>query len=354
MINIFLGAALVAAPFFIKDGIQTTTVASQELFLLLAATLGVFCFGIGKHVNIAIMGIGLFCVAFITNNPFGAYQYYQLIMCIPGLMFVALVYSQQEKSNIKFIGKCLGLVCLIESVWVFAQYAGFNPHAEWLRFLDGTVQVINFSNRPASGSLGNINHSAALIAVTIPFLRPIFWVVPLVALFVSDSALPVICALVAIVSFYSYKSKKYLMLIGLASIIFTSGMALIFGLIPKASYFTDSGRVMAWKQLFKDVGFQVYGKGLGYIPETFSKKLINGERFLQAHNEWIELYAIGGLLGVGVGVYLILPVFKNKGNAEINACLIALLVNSLGNFTFHIAPLFMIFGTCYALQLEKD
>lgn len=355
MFNYYLGAALVAAPFFIKEGVQTTTVASQELFLVIVAMVGALVFGTGKpHKNIKAMCGLLFLSAFTTVNPFGAFQYYQLLMSIAGIVFLAVVYANKKEIDLSIVKNCLAAVCIVESLWILLQMIDMNPHVIWFAFLDERYNVVNLSNRLISGSLGNINHSAALIACTLPFLRPVFWLLPLTVLAISDSTMPVITAIIGITCLFSYKSKNYLFIISGLIALFLAAIALLLGLTQGSSYLSDTNRLKTWTLLLKEVGPTLNGKGFGYISEIFSRHLIGNERFYQAHNEWIELYAIGGLLAVGVGIYLIMPVFKNKGNAEINACLIALLVNSLGNFTFHIAPLFMIFGTCYALQLSKD
>jgi len=356
VINIFLGVALVAAPFFFKTAPHSAATLSQEYFFILVTMLGVLFFGIKEtHRHFKLMGTCLFVLAFVTSNPFGLFQYYQLCLCITGAAFMALVYSHRNEINYKFIGNCLGAICVLESVYLLLQYYGIDPTGSIFKLFGFKYDVIQKGGGLIAGSLGNINLSGALVACTLPFLKPRFWLVPLITLMLVNSTMPVITALIAILCLYSYKTKNYLFIISGMIALFLAASALLLGLIPHGSYFSDSHRIMAWKELWKLLGFQLIGNGFGYVPETFSKILFpNVGRFYQMHNEWVELYAIAGLLGIGVGIYLILPVFKNKGNAEINACLIALLINSLGNFTFHIAPLFMIFGTCYALQLKKE
>ena len=356
MINFFLGAALVAAPFFFKLAPHSAHTLSQEYFFALVVMVGVLIFGIKKtHKNFKIIAVCFFVLAFVTKNPFGLYPFYQLVLSTAGTMFTAMIYSHKREINYNFIKNCLGTICVLESIFLITQISGIDPYAEWFGFLGFYYKVIDTGARFVSGSLGNINNSAAIVAVTLPFLRPIFWVLPLTVLLFSNSTMPVITSAVAILAMYSYRTKNYKVIYFGAIALFLAAASLIAGLIPAGSYFSDSHRLTAWKLLWKKIGFQLYGLGFGYVPDVFSKIKVPGVgngRFYSMHNEWIELYAIGGLLAVGVGIYLILPVFKNKGNAEINACLIALLVNSLGNFTFHIAPLFMIFGTCYALQLK--
>jgi hypothetical protein len=355
MVNYFLGVALVVAPVFIKTGMATTTVMSQEYFLVIISMLGVFLFGIPRiHINIKLLSLSLFALAFTTINPFGLFPFYQLMMSIAGVAWVALIYAHAENINLEMVKKCFAIACVVQSLWVIAQYYGLNPHAIWIDLTSIGYKAKSLSEVKVYGSIGNINHSAALIACTLPFLKKRYWILPSIALYLGDSSFPVICAFVGILALYSFKRENLTYLIYGAIALFLSALALIFNLIPYGTYFSDTGRIRAWKALLEQLGLQFYGKGLGYVPEVFTKTLVHGRRFYQMHNEWLELYAIGGLLAVGVGVFLILPVLKNRGNPEINACLIALAVNSLGNFTFHIAPLFMVFGTCYALQLAKE
>jgi len=355
MFNYFLGVALVAAPFFIKMGARTTTNVSQEFFLIFSTLVMFFIFGIKKiHLNLKILGLMVAGLSFITHNPFGVSQYYQWMLSISGVVFMMIVCSYAHDIKIKTIEKSFAIICVLESAWIFFQYFGISLHNTWFNLLVPNGHIQSLNNSAIFGSMGNINHGGALIAVTIPFLPIYLWPIPFIALYLGNGALPVICAVIAIIALYSYRREIYLPLKIAACGLFMSALAMVGGLFTEKSFFYGSGRVEAWKLALKDSGISIFGKGLGYVPEIFSKKEILGEHYFQLHNEWLELYVVAGLLGVVVGVYLILPIFKNRGNPAINACAIALLVNSLGNFTFHIAPLFMVFGTCYALQLAKE
>lgn len=350
MIDLFLGAALVVVPFFIKSAPKTSANLSQEFFLGLISFAGVSMFGTGRiHRNITIMAALVCFIAFKAANPFGLFQYHQLVMSAAGVAFIAFIHRSRKEIRIDIIGKCLGVVCLLESAWIISQYFQFNPGD----FLFDSYAVENRFGG-AFGSLGNPNHSAALVACTFPFLASQLWPIPLVALIVSGSTMPAICALVGMSALIAYQFKTYAHLYFAGALLFVAAMVVWFSEIPADSLLSSSHRVEAWKAIISDVGFQISGKGFGYIPEVFSRKMIQGMRFYQAHNEWIELYVIGGVLSVAIAIYLTLPIFKDRGNPAINACLISLLVNTLGNFTFHISPLFMVFGTCYALQLGED
>lgn len=352
MINCFLGAAMMAVPFFIKSGPKTAPNLSQEWLFAILAVLGPILLGLERaHRNIVAMAGMLFLVAFLSSNPFGIFQYYQLGMCFCGILFIAFVYSHRKSIDQKLLARIFGAVCLIQSAWILANYAGVDPFFEWLKLI-GVASALE--KHAIMGSLGNINQSGALVACTLPFLRFWYWPLPVAALFIGGSALPVICAITGAVALISYTKKSYMALKLVADGLVLAAIAMACGIFPVDSYFSGGTRVQAWTKFIDEVGILGRGHGLGWVSQHFTKFLFKGERFYQLHNEWLELYAIGGLLSVVAGLYLCVPLFKNKGNPAMNACLLSLLVNSLGNFTFHVAPLFMVFGTCYALQLDEE
>jgi hypothetical protein len=351
MINYFFGAALAAAPFFIKVSTRTSASLSQDFFLAISTALLVLLFGIGHtHRNIKIMGVSIFLIAFVSKDPFGLFSYYQLCMSFVGVLFLAFVYGNKEVINHKLISNILGAVCVIESLWVISQSLGANPHSYWFQLTGDFSKDLIYSKIPF-GSLGNPNHSGALIACLLPFTRWYAYPLAFIALCLGDSAMPVICSVVSLITFYSYSKKNYAPLVASILVLITSAVLLTTGFF-NGTFLSDSHRIQAWNKFIEVFGFSFLGKGFGWVPANFSKFSLLGGKFYQLHNEWLEAYAIGGLLGVAVGLYLILPVMKNRGNPAANACLIALLINSLGNFTFHLAPLFMVFAYCYALQLE--
>lgn len=352
MINLYLGAVVMTVPFFTMAAPRTAANVSQEWLFALLAVFGAIMLGLKRpRPQILAATLLFFACAFRARDPFGPHEYFQLGMTFSGLLFVALVYSHREEINLKRLGHFLGLACLIEAAWICLNVLQIDPFMEYfkLRGLLASVPPVT-----VTGSLGNINHSGAFVAATIPFLPVWLWPLPLASLYLQGGSLPVACAAVSVIAFRSYQKRSYAPALAGAVALLLAGLALIFKIIPQGSYFSDGTRTEAWGLFVKQTGFSWTGHGLGHISSMFSKTLIKNERFFQLHNEWLELYAIGGLLCAVVGVYLILPVFKNKGNPAINACLMSLLVNSLGNFTFHIAPLFMVFGTCYALQIGKE
>lgn len=350
MVNYFLGAALVAVPFYIMNANKTQAALSQDYLFAVAAFVFALISGVRANLRIAIAALLVAFWAFQAQDAFSIFALYRTGLCAAGVAFVAAVYAKKTEISVPFIGKVLAAVCFFESSWAILQHFGVDLHQI---YLSGHT-VINTKPIGVIGSLGNPNHSGALIACLMPFLPFALLPVPIVALFLLKSALPVVCAFIGMVALYSYQKGSYRAILWATCALFVAGCALVAGLIPKGSYFSDTGRIEAWVEILKTAGFTLFGHGLDFMPMTFAKTIINGQRFVHAHNELIDLYVAGGLLSSAVALYLILPVFKNKGNPAINACAISLTVNAPGNFTFHIAPLFMVFGLCYALQLSEE
>jgi hypothetical protein len=348
----YLGVALVAAPFFIKAAPYSDTSLSQALFLHLLSFAGVILFGIKKtSIQVKVMALATLIAVFVAYDPYQPFQYYQLGSVISGIIFVAVISSNIDYKHISLIYKLLSAACLLSSAWVFLNYFGFDPYT---LILNKKIPTGSFSLSRPPGSLGNPIHSGAFIACTLVFVRPYLWIFPVLALYLLGSALPVIGAFTAVSVYYCYKKNKLRLLVFPISILVILAASLLLGYFGSDSFFFGTDRVQAWKHLISIMGFDFNGNGFGYVTTVFSESFKGSQPFIQMHNEWLEAYAILGLLGVLICSWLVLPIFKDKGHPAINACLISLFINSLGNFTFHIAPLFMVFGACYAIQLQGE
>ena len=344
--------ALVAAPFFIKAAPYSDTSLSQALFLHLISFIGIIVFGIKKtSIQVRVMSFATVIAVYVAYDPYQPFQYYQFGSAVAGIAFLAVITSNIEAKHIRLIHKLLSVICLLSTAWVFLNYFGFDPYT---LIINKKIPTGSFAAWRPPGSLGNPIHSGALIASTIVFVRPYLWIFPVLALLLLGSTLPMICAFVAVSVYYCYKAKKPKLLYFPFAILVILAASLLLGHFGSASVFYGTDRVQAWKHLVSIMGFDLNGNGFGYVTTVFSESFKGSQPFIQMHNEWLEAYAILGILGVLVCSWVVLPIFKDKGHPALNACLISLFVNSLGNFTFHIAPLFMVFGACYAIQLQGE
>lgn len=214
------------------------------------------------------------------------------------------------------------------------------------------VEISKPLSYQVNGSLNHINHSLALIVATIPFLKKRFWVIPIFTVLFFYTTLPLVMIFLGGLFYLSHYKKDRRYLYG------AIGAALLLAII--APFLSDSistnGRLDAWKAFLDWYGFNPFGAGYGIIqkefPEIFTS--ISGEKFHKLHNDFLEAYAIGGLVWVAGAIYMILPIFKRDVPIAASTCCFLLLINSLGNFTFQISPLLITFLACYNLLIKGD
>jgi hypothetical protein len=358
MFNWFLGAALVVAPFFIQSSLPsgTNTSVSQAFFVQIMSFLGVIFFGVNlKNNRIKIATLMVIAITLMAKEIFSVMSFYQSTLAMSGVMFMGVVASNIKDHHVNLVYKCMSAIFLIEIAWIIANYFGIDPYKLYLQLgAPQTKAFIDAHARDISGSVGNTSHTGALIAAILPFIHPLLWIPGFIALFALKSALSVFCAISGIIALYSYKKKNFKYLYALGLFIVVTGIVLFMVDIPSDSPFYPTDRVKAWKSLYNMVGLQFSGGGFGFVPSEFSKFFKNGQLFMQMHNEFAELYAVGGFMCVAIAASLLLICFKDFDLPQVNACLISLMINCLGNFTFHIAPLFIIFSVCYAIQLSRS
>ncbi len=363
MLNYAIGAAIVAAPLILKSSPTIVIPLGHDFYLMLMTMLGLLFFGAKIHLENKIIGLLIAIAAFQSNQPFSLFHLYQFTMSIIGCLLMINLNSIAPK-NIKTIYFSLSAICLIQSFWVILNYFDVDPYHVYLELTGTKIKKLatNGANwvEPAqaiknlTGSVGNNNHAGAIIAVTIPFLKPYLWVLPIIALAIGGSALPVVTAAFTIAIYFSY--KKDIKIIRLSAF-FGAGLlaaATLIGLLKHIAYFSDSDRVKMWFSFIDFYGIQFLGKGFGTVPMDFAEYYKASQRFNQAHNELLEAYSVGGIVAIAGLFYALKCVTKDIGLPAITACLLGLLLNSLGNFTFHVAPLFLIFSICYSIQLTRS
>lgn len=265
------------------------------------------------------------------------------------LLFCSL---QNQNYSEKTVNGALAWVCLISCAWLWLQKFGIDPHFEWLSlWSEVRKDIIKPLSYTVNGSLYHINHSLALIVSTIPFLKKRFWVIPLVTVLYFHTTLPLVMLFLGTFFYLSHykKDRRYLY----------AALALTVILAVSALFIDDgigsNGRLAAWAAFFKWHGFNLFGEGYGIIQKDFSQVYVasSGERFTRLHNEVFEAYAIGGLAWLAGFIYMIKPIFNRNVPLAAGTCCFMLLINSLGNFTFQVAPLLIMFLVCYNLIIKE-
>ena len=341
---------LVVAPFFIKSAPVMSPMGSWSFYLKIVAIVAACIYGIKPTFKLIISAIVISMVAFTAKSPFTENSWYQIDYFLFALLLFGALSS--HKLDEKTIYKSLSIVCLLSTIWLWLNYFGIDLFLEWLKLLSPVKrETLKPLSYVINGSLSHINHSAALIAATIPFLKRKLWIFPVLTVCVFGSALPIACMVFGGV-FYLWKitnNKNYLYALGL--IVSTLAMAVLFGAFSDYSALGSNGRVDAWAHIIKWTWFNFLGQGFGAMGDyfTLTYKSVSGEIFYQAHNELIEAYVIGGIPLITLFIWLAKDIFKRNDFIPASTCCFILLINSLGNFTFQVVPLLIVFLTCYTL-----
>lgn len=322
------------------------------MFFLKALVILSIAFWGAKITNRSkVLGFLIFGASLSASNPFNEIVWHQFdyVICA----FILFCSLQNQNYSERIVTKSLAWVCVISCAWIWLQKFGIDLHFEWLSLWNEMkTEVAKPYSYAVNGSLNHINHSLALVVATIPFLKKRFWVIPMATVLYFCTALPLVCMFLGAIFYLSHikNDRRYLYATGILT-----------GIAALSLFFIDdsigsNGRLDAWKAFFNWNGFNIFGEGYGIIQKDFSQvfKTPSGEVFHRLHSDFFEAYAIGGLAWVAAFIYMIKPIFKRNISAPVATCCFILLINSLGNFTFQIAPLLIIFMVCYNLIIKEN
>lgn len=209
------------------------------------------------------------------------------------------------------------------------------------------------------GLFGNSNWSGCFIAMTLPIFlymaKEKKWyllgLLGIPALFIMKSQVAIVSGIIGVLFYlYFYFQKKIIrykihyLILGLLLV------GVVFALFNPI-YF-DNPRFEVWRRVWKFCLFGgtvewrchfVQGWGLGSAYEILPKicPIYSGTAWYQVHNEPLQILLEYGLVGFILMCGLIISTLRklNSKNLAIMACLIALLIDSLGFFPFRTAPL---------------
>lgn len=335
--RLFWGVALVAAPFFIRPMPMSSPVLSQGWLFMALTVVGAVGLGVAKDWRLLFPLVAALIAFAVTSDPFTPYALYHGQMLLFGVVFLGVAARSTDH---RFTRKLLAASCLIQCAWVAINAVGIDPYALMLGLESGAT---------ITGSLGNPNHSGAFLAATMFFLPPLLWVLPVAAMAGLGSALPFICAAMGAAAYVAKSCHAPGVFSYALKALAVAALAALIGAAPEI--LDDSGRVQAWGEIVSRLGVTLFGNGVGAIPQL--GVTLGTSRLYQAHNEWLEAYAMGGGFALAMLCLFAFYLWGKNRHYCFEACFVALLVNSLGNFTFHIAPLFIIFAIS-AFQKEKS
>ena len=268
------------------------------------------------------------------------------------LWYVLCVYYLNEQ----IFYNVLRVICFVNVVFLVLQY--FN-----VDMLHNPLKPdIAYRFDVATGMLGCHNEVSALLALCFPAFLRRYWAWGLIAVVLGLILAHTFggpLAFVVALAFYliiKFPESRY----AIVTITLSAALALFL-----YSYFVDipgmAGRLAAWRigllKLYPQ--YWILGFGLGVWKSVFAHKEIIADTFNmhceQAHNEPIQM-----LLELGIGfAFVLVGYFTNifrrfQMNALIPLiALVAIVVDSLVFFPFHIAPLSLIAIAWMALLERK-
>lgn len=333
---------------------QFTRFSKDTLFLLLAPALVFF----GKELRQIKEKYLLVILAFLfihTNDFLKPASFYQFIMICAGATIGATIYKKADENTKEIFFKSILTSAFACCCWVFLEFAGVRPYRVWVELLEN-IRIT--STHPPDHYTGPLNHpnlTGAYIALSVPAVlylkRYIFLPTFAVALYLLDSALPIVTAL-SILGYYGYSKivnkpnlYPFIALFIAGVFVYITGVG---GL--------DNQRFYIWEQALKRLSFNpIIGGGLGFFGDTFHNSYPLGHHMTQhknLHSEYLTLYTSFGLVGLIALFYALKRAVSNSSPA-ITAGLFGVFVNMYGNFTFHVSITALV-GICYYVLCLKE
>lgn len=318
----------------------------KDIYFVFFALISLLVFGLKGKMDILLP-----VFAFLTGNIYNEFFLYQFVCFIFGYL---LLCQAKHFGLTDFFIESLFILSIIQSIWFMLNYINLDPQ-EWInnlfnvkggKFFLQNGKWVNARDlkQLVVGSLGQHTLSGVLILVGIPQAIKRKWPLLFIApgIILTNSTMVQLSALVMLIYYFSKSIKLVLSTIFLLSIIFILDF--------KIEYLSGQERLTAWKWGLNN--FNILGNGLGYWSKHFPIN-ITKERFLSAHNEFLELIFAFGLIALPVLYCYLRDAFRKQNNLIFKIILFGLLFNSLGNLTFHISPIAVI-GILLLGALNKE
>lgn len=355
---------MTALPLFLRLNGRVDPRFSKDFFFVYAVAISLILFGIKTKPKKYVTTFAVYFLSICYINQYHQASItisYQMTMIICGILLV-LQTGQMKRYNTLLNG--IAVMCVAQACYFILQKFGYGINeiifdvlgVDYVKVLDKrhTGDVL----QPIIGSLGQSTISGALIAITLPSLFRKKWVylTPMVAygIYLSGSSMTLATS-VFITGAYIFREKlKYYL--------FLSG-ALVLSLVPfmqKENFIYNGERFKIWIEALNWLnGFDmIFGKGLGYFHDFFSRTHKSGEIFRQAHNEFIELYIIGGIIAVGIACCFIYTACREFGRVKEKTpfylIFIASLFNSLASFPYHISSTALVGLLSLGIILKQE
>jgi len=275
----------------------------------------------------------------VITNPW----IYQSFVNIFAMLLLFLVVSNSKIE----IYKTLEVICwcgFVMSLYVLIQALGFRQFFPLKTHINTIMEMLPSSQM--TGTFGHPTLVSAFIAMCVPsalyLKRRWFAAVMIICVFLTMSQVSIVAMLVGLVIYFlsRFSTGKEMF-----AMITTCLIALVV-----LSYLLhwDTGRFAEWASIIEQIKQPLQGRYLaltGMGMGSFSY-LRQGQSFMQAHNEYLEIIFNTGLIGLGLFIAMlwvfIRSTWKHVLDDQIRALLamfICSLVLASGNFVWQIGTI---------------
>lgn len=225
---------------------------------------------------------------------------------------------------------------------------------------------LGFNKFVTCGILSNINMAGIFLALGLPafFRKKWCWFLPLIfwGIWIGKSLGGIIPAFVISLLFLFFRFKQHRWKIVSLTVL---GMMILL-LRPDIQYFITNGniRFSPWGGIWKYIIVQkpIVGIGVGQFHEVFPLMQNHfsgiGKNFTLAHNEYLQLWAEQGIIGLGLAMGFIVSLFHKIPKTPIAGLavlgIIAGLINCGVNFLFHTTGAMLLLIWVIILEKEKE
>lgn len=309
----------------------------------------------------------LFSVIFVTKiNPRA-----MIFLMHIGLLCLAS-YGISRLKDTKIIRRAIFGIVALQFIWVILQSLNLDPIF---------VYIYDHSKDATVGFSGSKDHMGSLFAITFPLalsINPLLGIFSLIGIMFSKASFAFASAIISGLGYLFFTSKT-IFKVSLIIVLIVMG---IFFSIEKLRTIDFSMRFRVWKYTIEhthkgsiDIEYKgrlltvkcnpFLGYGLGNfltifprVPQTPQQSFNYAtEKFTHAHNDLAEVFFEFGYAGIliwlGIIFFFIRSFIKAKNKTKELCCyffcIVAYLLNSLGNFISHIAVSGMLLSVFYGL-----
>ena len=310
--------------------------AGQERGLFLVA--GLVAFTMLKRVLTAPYAafLSLFGVMWVLHGyqPNGTEHLVHLVA-----VSLAAVWLSQYPDKVT---KWLSVFGLGEALFGLAQFFGWNPYGYELPW---------YLNKP-SGTFGQETILGAFLASSLApalFSKRYWAVLPIFLCCLATKSTMTVASSGAVVGLWAIAEFGFIP-ISIISAGFFIAIGIFLHLHPDSEWGNFNGRILFWKYAWdKFLLRPVFGFGPGsWLPEAPTFEL----RLTHVHNEFLEFLTEYGSLGALTALWGVWVFVRSWRPTWYHAVVVALLIDSCGNFPLHIASTGLIFLTGYLLSVR--